>query len=74
MTDKTKWWINGTVGALLLGSGLSIALECSHIKNDGGDFWLWVLGGTFGIGLVLSGVVLLIRAGILENNMRQHKK
>lgn len=74
MTDKTKWWINGAVGAFLLGSGLSITLECSHIKNDGGDFWLWVLGGTFGIGLVLSGVVLLIRAGILEYKMKQPQK
>jgi hypothetical protein len=71
MNDQMKWWLNGGIGALLFGSGLSMAMECSHIKNDGGDFWLWVIGGTVGIGLALSGVVLLIKAGILEYKMQQ---
>jgi hypothetical protein len=71
MKDKMKWWFNGAVGALLFGSGLSIAIECSHIKHSGNDFWLWVIGGTVGIGLALSGVVLLIKAGILEYKMQQ---
>lgn len=67
---KKQWWFNGVVGALLLGSGLSIALECSHIKHSGGDFWLWTLGGTAGIGLLLSGVVMLVRAGILNAEIK----
>jgi hypothetical protein len=71
MTDKLKWWLFGAGGALLFGSGLSIAIECSHLKHSGDNFWLWVIGGTVGIGLALSGVVFLIRAGILEFKMRQ---
>lgn len=71
MKDKMKWWFNGAVGALLFGSGLSIAIESSHIKHSVNDFWLWVIGGTVGIGLALSGVVLLIKAGILEYKMQQ---
>jgi hypothetical protein len=30
-----------------------------------------VLGGTFALGLALSGVVLLIRAGILKDKMKK---
>lgn len=73
MSDRLKWWLYGFFGALLFGSGLSIAIECSHIKQQNGDFWLWVTGGTAGIGLALSGVVLLIRAGILEFQMKKRK-
>ena len=68
--QKKLWWFNGVVGALLLGSGLSIALECSQLKHNDGNFWLWTLGGTAGIGMVLSGVVLLVRAGILKEQIK----
>jgi hypothetical protein len=70
MTDKVKWWLYGAGGALLFGSGLSIAIECSHIKHSGDHFWLWVFGGTCGLGLALSGVVFLIKAGILQYKMQ----
>ncbi|MDC7998321.1 hypothetical protein [Gilvibacter sediminis] len=72
--QKKQWWFNGVVGALLLGSGLSVALECSQLKHNGADFWLWTLGGTAGIGLVLSGVVLLIRAGIINEQLKDQSK
>ena len=72
--QKKQWWFNGVVGALLLGSGLSVALECSQLKHNGADFWLWTLGGTAGIGLVLSGVVLLIRAGIINEQLKNQSK
>ncbi|NQX78638.1 hypothetical protein [Gilvibacter sp.] len=62
------------MGALLLGSGISVALECSQLKHNGADFWLWTLGGTAGIGLVLSGVVLLIRAGIINEQLKNQSK
>jgi hypothetical protein len=71
MSERSKWWLNGFFGALLFGSGLSIAIECSHIKHQNGDLWLWVTGGTIGIGLALSGVVLLIRAGIIEEKIKK---
>ena len=72
--QKKLWWFNGVVGALLLGSGLSIALECSQLKHNDGDFWLWTLGGTAGIGMVLSGVVLLSRAGIINQELKNQSK
>ena len=71
---RKQWWFNGVTGAVLLGSGLSIALECSNIKQDGGDILTWVFGGTAGIGLVLSGVVLLIRAGIINHELKTQQE
>ena len=69
MSDKMKWWLYGAGGALLFGSGLSIAMECSHLKHSDYLDWWWILGGTAGIGIALSGVVFLIRAGILQYHM-----
>ena len=74
MKIRTKWLICGALGALLFGSGLSLAIECSHIKHGTGPFWLWVIGGTAGIGLALSGVVVLIKTAFLEEQLRKSKK
>lgn len=74
MKLRTKWLISGALGAFLFGSGLSITIECSHIKHSDGAFWIWVLGGTAGIGIALSGVVVLIRTALLEERMRKQKK
>ncbi len=73
MSNKMKWWLYGGFGALFFGSGLSIAIECSHIKHGEGPFWAWVIGGTVGIGLAVSGIIFLIRAGILEAQRKEGK-
>lgn len=74
MSLRAKWLLCGGLGALLFGSGLSIAIECSHLKHGDGPFWLWVIGGTTGIGLTLSGVVVLIKAAFLELKMKKTEK
>jgi hypothetical protein len=71
MTKRTKWWWNGAAGAFLFGSGLSIAMECSQLKHSGEPWYIWAVGGTAGIGIALSGVVLLIRAGILNRELQR---
>ncbi|WP_435578456.1 hypothetical protein [Gilvibacter sp.] len=56
-------------------SGISVALECSQLKDNGADFWLWTLGGTAGIGFGFKAVVvLLIRAGIINEQLKKSIK
>lgn len=73
LSKRNKWWFNGSVGAVLFGSGLSLATAASHWKHDGKDWKHWGIGGTTGIGLALSGVVLLSRAGVLKREMEKEK-
>ncbi|MGV6832196.1 MAG: hypothetical protein ACWA5P_11630 [bacterium] len=70
-SKRWQWWFNGTVGAILLGSGLCLALEASHWKHSNEAFWLWTIAGIAGIALLLSGIVLLVRAGILKRELDQ---
>ncbi len=72
-SKRSKWWLNGFFGALLFGSGLSLAMESGHWKHSSDPWYYWVIGGTVGIGLALSGVVLLIRAGILNREIEGDK-
>jgi len=73
MSKNTRrtWWILGSSGALLLGSGVSIALEASHYKHLGTTNWQWILGGILGIACIVSGVVFLIRAGIIAHELKK---
>lgn len=71
---RKRWWFNGAFGALLLGSGISLAIDASHWKFQEYAEWHWIIGGTAGIGLVVSGVVLLIRAGILRRELDKEKE
>ena len=71
ISKRGKWWLNGFLGALLFGSGLSLAIESGFWKHSPEPWYYWILGGTSGIGIALSGVVLLIRAGILKRELDQ---
>ena len=73
LSKRGKWWLNGFLGALLFGSGLSLAIESGFLKHEGSAWYYWIIGGTAGLGLALSGVVLLIRAGMLKHEMDQDK-
>ncbi len=68
---RKKWWFYGALGAVLLGSGLSLALESSWWKHSSTANWQWIVGGTAGLGLSISGVVLLIKAGILNDELKK---
>ena len=70
LSKRGRWWLNGALGAFLFGSGLCVVIESGFLKHES-VFWAWwVLSGTAGIGLTLSGVVLLIRAGIIHEQLR----
>lgn len=70
MKQKRKeWWVKGGLGSVFFGSGLSIAIESSHIKHSMAEDYIWILGGTAGIGLALVGIFLLIQAGILQREL-----
>jgi hypothetical protein len=73
MNLRLKWLLSGGVGALLFGSGLSIAMECSHLKQGDGPLWLWIVGGTIGIGITLSGVVILIKTAFIEQKLKEDR-
>ena len=68
---RKKWWFNGAFGAVLFGSGISLAIEAGHWKHSTSPWFYWVLGGTLGICSALSGVVLLSRAGVLKREMEK---
>jgi hypothetical protein len=50
----TKYWWFGGTGAMLLGSGLSVLLHGSKMKEANEDFWFWVSTG--GFALIMSGL------------------
>lgn len=66
-----RWWLYGSVGALFLGSGLSVISEAGHWKHQDIIWYQWVGVGILGIGLTISGVVFLINAGILKERIRK---
>lgn len=49
-----KYWIYGTIGALVLGSGLSVLLHGSDLMRIGDDWWFWVSTG--GFALIMAGL------------------
>ena len=64
--NKKKWLMSGAVGAILTGTGFSLAVEASHWKHSGEPFWLWVLSGTLGIAILMAGIIVLIKTGLME--------
>ena len=63
---KRKWWRTGALGALSLGTGVSGCVECGFLKHSGAPVWQWAGGGTLFLILLVLGVVLLVKAGLLE--------
>ena len=70
---RIRWWWQGGVGALLLGSGISCAVESGFLKHQDVPWYVWVLAGTGSFCLIIPGVVLLIKAGILENELQKER-
>ena len=55
-----RWFIQGTVGILLTGSGLCCLIECGFMKYNGAGTWHWILYGTLSLILFMSGFILSI--------------
>ncbi len=67
---KNTWLLTGGGGAVLLGAGISCAIESGFLKHSGVVWWQWVLGGTASLALVITGVILLIKSAFIEQNLK----
>lgn len=70
---KRTWWLKGGSGAVLIGAGLSGAIESGFLKNSNDDGFLWILTGTGALCMVIAGVVFLIQAGLVDYELRKTK-
>jgi len=59
MKKTTKWILQATLGLLLTGAGLSMAIDAGLTKNQGGD---WFLYGTRALMVFQAGLCLVIDA------------
>jgi len=68
---KREWFIKGALGALLFGSGLCCMIESGFLKHEGTVWYEWALAGTVSLCITVAGVVFLIRAGVLRNELNK---
>lgn len=52
-----KFWVKGGVGAMFLGSGLSVLLHGWSLRQANEDNWFWVSTG--GFALIMTGLRLI---------------
>jgi len=70
MSKRGKWLYTGGIGASLFGFGLCSVVECAFLKHNGAEWWHWVGLGTISLGVVIFGLVLLIKAGVMEKDLK----
>ncbi len=58
--DYRRWFIQGTLGILLFGSGLCLFAEASLFKQSEPPFWQWFGFGTFSLFVLMAGLILMI--------------
>lgn len=59
MQNKTRWVLQASLGLLLTGAGLSMAIDAGLIKLQGGD---WFFYGTGALVIFNAGLCLVIDA------------
>lgn len=70
-TTKKKWLVMGGVGAALFGAGLCGCIESGFLKHQPDSLWYqWAGLGTVSLTITLLGLVLLIKAGHLEQQLK----
>ena len=69
---RKSWWLNGSLGSVLLGFGLCCTVESGFLKHSGEAWWVWTIAGTLSLALVVSGVILLIKAGTLGHELKKN--
>ena len=70
MTPKKKWLWTGGLGASLFGFGICAIVECGFLKHSNTDWYIWVSLGTLALVATILGMVLLIKAGLLEKDLK----
>lgn len=61
MTKKTRWLLQSTLGLVLTGAGLSLAIDAGFEKYAGHP---WLLYGTLALVVFNSGLCVTIDAGL----------
>ena len=57
MQNKTRWILQATLGLILTGSGLSMAIDAGITKHQGGD---WFYYGTGSLIVFNAGLCIVI--------------
>lgn len=70
MPTKKEWLLTGGVGASLFGLGICTTIECAFLKYDGYEWFIWTGLGTFSLFVLILGIVLLIKAGLMETKLK----
>jgi len=70
MSPKMRWLVQSTLGLVLTGAGLSLAIDAGFQKYSGNP---WVLYGTIALIVFNSGMCITIDAG-LQYLKSQNKK
>jgi hypothetical protein len=55
---KYRWLLQGGIGAVILGAGLSLLTEASFMRFTGASFWKWFLWGTVALSLVMIALAI----------------
>ena len=70
---KRRWWWYGGGGAALLGFGVCCTVESGFLKHGGEPWYVWAVWGTLSLCPVIAGIVFLIKAGLLEYELKKGK-
>lgn len=68
---RKKWLFTGGAGASLFGFGLCCLIESGFLKYGNAPWHQWVPAGTASLCIVMIGVVLLLKASSMENQLKQ---
>ncbi len=69
MDQRKKWLLTGGAGASLFGFGLCAVMESGFLKHNGATWWHWASLGTISLVVTILGLVLLIKAGVMEKDL-----
>ncbi|MEO0571675.1 MAG: hypothetical protein AAF039_08215 [Bacteroidota bacterium] len=68
MNAKRKWLLMGGAGASLFCFGICAVIESGFLKHSGVKWWYWAGLGTVSLAVTMVGLVLLIKAGVMEKD------
>ena len=55
-----RWFLQGTIGIITIGVGVSMLLEASHFRHSDPSAWKWVSFGTLSLIVFMAGLVTTI--------------
>ncbi len=58
--NKKRWFLQGTIGILFAGAGVSMLIEAGFYKHSDPGMIQWVLAGTLSLVVFMAGLILMI--------------